>query len=110
MPASNTARRRRAKSGASATIEAQLLTSPWCTRPHLGDDAVVEVTGLRSPCKHTDGLQPGPLKAVVAAGAGQAVPQRTGVMSVVLRAGVVRPGDRIRVELPAGEHRLLQTV
>ncbi len=87
-----------------------LLSLPERTRLHLGDDAIVEVTGLRNPCKHINGLQRGLLKAVIAAGVGQAVPQRTGVMSIVIAGGVVRPGDPIRVELPAGEHRVLQTV
>jgi MOSC domain-containing protein YiiM len=87
-----------------------LLELPAGTRLCLGDDAVVEVTGLRSPCKHIDGLRSGLLKAVVDVGAGRVVPQRTGVMSIVITGGVVRPGDPIRVALPAGEHRPLQTV
>ena len=33
-----------------------------------------------------------------------------GVMSVVRAGGVVRAGDAIRVELPAGEQRELQPV
>lgn len=87
-----------------------LLSVPTGTRLHLGDQAVVEVTGLRSPCKHINGLQPGLLKAVVAAGVGQTVPHRTGVMSIVIAGGVVRAGDPIRVTLPSGEHHVLQTV
>ncbi|MFC0680227.1 MOSC domain-containing protein [Lysobacter korlensis] len=87
-----------------------LLALPERARLHLGGEAVVEVTGLRNPCKHIDGLQAGLLKAVIASGVGQAVPQRTGVMSIVIAGGVVRPGDAIRVELPVGEHRMLQTV
>jgi hypothetical protein len=87
-----------------------LLALPAGARLHLGENALIEVTGLRSPCKHINGLQPGLLKAVVDVGAGRDVPQRTGVMSIVLAGGVVRPGDPIRVELPAGAHRVLQTV
>jgi MOSC domain-containing protein YiiM len=36
--------------------------------------------------------------------------RKAGVMSVVLRSGVVRNGDRIRVELPEEPHRPLQPV
>jgi MOSC domain-containing protein YiiM len=87
-----------------------LLALPEGTRLRLGEEAIVEVTGLRSPCKHINGLQAGLLPAVIAAGVGKPVPQRTGVMSIVIAGGLVRPGDPIRVELPVGEHRVLQTV
>jgi MOSC domain-containing protein YiiM len=36
--------------------------------------------------------------------------RKAGVMSVVEAGGVIRPGDAIRVELPAGEHLPLQPV
>lgn len=92
------------------TRDIDLLSLPAGTRLFLGDDAVVEVTGLRSPCKHINSLHAGLLKAVVDVGAGLDVPQRTGVMSIVIAGGVVRAGDPIRVALPAGKHRTLQTV
>jgi len=37
-----------------------LLGLPTGTRLHLGDKAVVEVTGLRNPCTQLDRLQAGP--------------------------------------------------
>src|ERR1700716_2531545 len=36
-----------------------LLGLPHGTRLLLGESAVVEVTGLRNPCKQLDGIQPG---------------------------------------------------
>jgi MOSC domain-containing protein YiiM len=36
--------------------------------------------------------------------------RKAGVMGVVLTGGEVRPGDGIRVELPAGPHRPLEEV
>src|SRR3954453_9066803 len=36
-----------------------LLNLPTGTRLHLGGEAIVEVTGLRSPCAQLDGVQPG---------------------------------------------------
>ena len=38
------------------------------------------------------------------------VVRKTGVMSVVIAGGTVRPGDPIRVELPSGEQVGLQPV
>jgi len=42
-----------------------LLELPTGIRLHLGDHAIVEITGLRNPCKQLDGLQPGLTAATV---------------------------------------------
>ena len=92
------------------TTGLDLLTVPVDTLVHLGADAVVRVTGLRSPCFQINGLRKGLMKAVLAKDADGAVIRKSGIMSVVLAGGVVRPGDEIRLELPAGEHRPMGVV
>lgn len=87
-----------------------LLGLPVGALLRLGGEAVVEVTGLRNPCAQIDGFQAGLLKQVVGRDAGGAVVRRAGVMGVVRVGGVVRPGDAITVELPAGPHRALERV
>ncbi|EGE41165.1 MOSC domain-containing protein [Streptomyces sp. SID4928] len=87
-----------------------LLALPVGTRLGIGDDAVVEVTGLRNPCLQIEAFQEGLLKQVVGRDATGAIVRRAGVMSVVRRGGVVRPGDPVAVELPAGPHRPLERV
>ncbi|PZF26197.1 MOSC domain-containing protein [Curtobacterium sp. MCPF17_051] len=87
-----------------------LLGLPEGTVLHLGDDASVKVTGLRNPCQQINGFEPGLLRAVLGRAEDGTVERKGGVMSVVLTGGTVRPGDRIRVELPAGERRPLQPV
>ncbi|MEU2423074.1 MOSC domain-containing protein [Streptomyces sp. NPDC007851] len=87
-----------------------LLGLPTGTLLRIGAEAVVEVTGLRNPCRQIDGFQAGLLKQVVGRGEGGRVVRKAGVMSVVQVGGVVRPGDTIRVELPAGDHRPLERV
>ena len=87
-----------------------LLTLPQGTRLHLGDSAVVEVTGLRNPCIQIDNFQKGLMAATLDQAADGALIRKTGIMSVVLAGGDVRPGDAIRVELPAGEHKALLPV
>ncbi|MGR7023447.1 MOSC domain-containing protein [Geodermatophilus sp. URMC 62] len=84
------------------TTGVDLLALPRGTVLRLGDDAAVEVTGLRNPCAQIDRFRPGVLRAVVGRDAGGAVVRRAGVMAVVLRSGEVRAGDAVRVELPAG--------
>lgn len=87
-----------------------LLNLPTGTRLHLGDEAVVEVTGLRNPCAQIDGFRKGLMKQVVERDADGAVRFKSGIMSVVLTGGVVRPGDPVRVELPDGPHTPLTIV
>ncbi|PGH06387.1 hypothetical protein GX51_02399 [Blastomyces parvus] len=66
------------------------------------ETATVTVTGLRNPCAQIDRFRPGlKEKFVVRDGAGKIVGRKAGVMGVVERGGVVRPGMRILVERPA---------
>jgi hypothetical protein len=87
-----------------------LLGLPTGTRLRLGDEAVVEVTGLRNPCLQIDNFSDGMLKAVLGRDADGELIRKAGIMSVVLTGGVVRPGDPITVELPAGPHEPLRPV
>ncbi|MEU1404548.1 MOSC domain-containing protein [Streptomyces sp. NPDC005728] len=87
-----------------------LLGLPTGALLRIGDDAIVEVTGLRNPCAQIDTFQRGLLKEVVARGDDGRVLYRTGVMGVVKAGGVVRAGDLIAVELPETPHRPLERV
>ncbi|WP_327044337.1 MOSC domain-containing protein [Microbispora sp. NBC_01189] len=87
-----------------------LLRLPTGTRLHLGDSAVVEVTGLRNPCGQLNGLQDGLMKALLGRDEDGNLVRKAGIMGVVVMGGEVRPGDPIRVELPAGPHHPLQPV
>jgi len=82
-----------------------LLALPTRTLLRLGVEAVVEVTGVRTPCSQIDGYRQGlqthlwgPRDAT-----GKR-PRRAGVMAVVISGGDVLPGDAIRVELPPLPH------
>jgi MOSC domain-containing protein YiiM len=87
-----------------------LLSLPQGTRLHVGEAAVVEVTGLRNPCVQIDRFRKGMMKAVLDRDAQGNLVRKAGVMGIVLSDGEVKPGDRIRVELPAGPHRPLECV
>ena len=89
-----------------ATEGIDLLGLSAGTRLHLGSEAVVEVTGLRNPCHQIDDFQKGLLHATLDKSGPQLV-RKTGVMSIVLVGGDVRPGDTIRVEAPEEPHRPL---
>lgn len=87
-----------------------LLGLPTGTFLHLGPDAVVEVTGLRNPCAQIEAFREGLLKHVLGRDEHGEVVRRAGIMSVVLVGGDVRPGDTVRVELPAGPRTALLPV
>ncbi|WJY35774.1 MOSC domain-containing protein [Streptomyces sp. P9-2B-1] len=97
--------------GENITTEGiDLLGLPVGTLLHLGDEAVVEVTGLRNPCLQIDTFQAGLLKQVVGHADDGTVVRKAGIMSVVRTGGVVRPGDVIKAVLPVGPHRRLERV
>ncbi len=86
-----------------------LLNLPQGTKLYLGE-AIIKITGLRSPCKKLNKLHPGLLKAVVEKRPDGSVNKKTGVMSVVIKGGRVQAGDNIKTELPDGEHKPLECV
>jgi MOSC domain-containing protein YiiM len=88
----------------------ELLALPRGARLHLGDEAVVEVAGLRNPCLQLNGLQEGLLDAVLDRDADGGLVRKAGIMGVVLAGGDVRPGDPVRVELPPEPHLRLDWV
>ena len=87
-----------------------LLALPVGTRLRLGDTALIEITGLRNPCKQLNGIQDGLMAATLDRGADGELIRRAGVMAIVITGGEVRPGDPIATELPAEPHRALEPV
>jgi MOSC domain-containing protein YiiM len=87
-----------------------LLALPAGARLHLGEAAIIEVTGLRNPCHQLNKLRPGLMAATLDRDAEGHLIRKAGVMAVVIEGGTVRPGDPIAVELPAAPHRPLPPV
>ena len=86
-----------------------LLALSAGTLLRLGADAVLEVTGLRNPCRQLDAFQPGLMRAVLDRDPDGGLVRKAGIMAVVVAGGEVRPGDPIRAERPA-VHRPLRPV
>ena len=69
------------------------------------------MTGLRNPCGQLNGVARGLMRAVLERDAqGNVVRRKAGVCGVVVASGEVRPGDPVRVEMPAEPHRALSPV
>lgn len=87
-----------------------LLALPQGTRLRIGENARVEVTGLRNPCRQLNDFQNGLMQAVLARDSDGRLIRKAGIMGIVLAGGIVRPGDVIEVELPAEPHRPLEPI
>jgi MOSC domain-containing protein YiiM len=87
-----------------------LLNLPTNTKLYLGDQAVIKVTGLRNPCAQLDAFQPGLMSAVLDRDEAGRIVRKAGIMSVVVSGGIVKIGDRIRVELPPQPYQALERV
>jgi MOSC domain-containing protein YiiM len=97
--------------GENLTTEGiDLLGLPTGTRLRMGDDAIVEITGLRNPCSQLDGIHAGLMAAVLDRDDNGNLIRKSGVMGIVLAGGWVRPGDEITIELPPPPHHPLEPV
>jgi len=97
--------------GENVTTEGiDLLGLPRGTRLRLGEDAIVEITGLRNPCAQLDQIKDGLMAAVLDRDEQGNLIRKAGVMGVVVAGGLVRPGDTIAVELPPAPHQRLEPV
>lgn len=92
------------------TRHIDLLGLPTGTRLHIGETAVIEVTGLRNPCKQLDQFQAGLMQAVLGRDDQGKLIRKAGIMGIVLASGDVRIGDPIRLELPEPPYRMLEPV
>lgn len=77
---------------------------------HIGQSAVVEVTGVRNPCNQLDAVDERLLAQVAIKCDDGSIIRKAGVMGVVIGSGAVRPGDTIRVETPAGAAGQLEPI
>jgi len=81
------------------TADLELERMPLGTRIRLGPTAIVELTGLRTPCVLIERFRAG-LKRHVLSSEKTGPPFRCGVLGVVRAGGRVAVGDLARVLLP----------
>ena len=92
------------------TLHLELTALPLGARLRLGRDAVVEITGLRDPCRLLNRLRPGLMAAVTGVSADGKAMFRRGVMGVVVSGGDVAAGDKVEVVWPERPPRALPVV
>jgi MOSC domain-containing protein YiiM len=87
-----------------------LLGLPKGTRLRLGTHAIVELTGLRHPCRQLDDFARGLTAALLERTPEGGRMSKAGVMAIVVQGGEVNAGDAVEVELPPGERHPLEPV
>ena len=87
-----------------------LLALPKGSFLSIGSNVVIEITGLRNPCRQLNQIKDGLMNELVLKTCSGTVKRLCGVMGIVKTGGVVKSGDRIQVELPAGDFQALDVV
>lgn len=87
-----------------------LSALPRRMRLHIGATAVLELTGLRDPCKQLDKFRPGLTKALMARDAKGKLTSKAGVMAIVIADGAIAPGDSCELEFPSAPHAPLDAI
>jgi MOSC domain-containing protein YiiM len=87
-----------------------LLDLPRNTILHIGNDVQLKVTGLRMPCSQLEPIQKGLMKAVMPKDEQGDLILKTGIFSIAIQSGEIKPGDSIRIEYPEKPFLGLQAV
>jgi len=80
-----------------------LLSLGRGARLSIGESVVLEVTGLRNPCRQIEAYVPGLLKHL-AVKTSQGIVRKSGIMTIALAAGRITPSDTIAITPPDGPH------
>ena len=78
---------------------------PLGTRLRIGSSAIVELTGLRTPCALIDRFQKGLKQTMIRKNEGPRF--RCGVLGVVTATGRITPADAVTVDLPLSSRHAL---
>lgn len=74
------------------------------TRLRLGPEAVIEVTGLRNPCRQINDFTPGLMQATLDHAPDGSLIRKCGIMAIVIAGGEVTCGDAISVVFKPQDH------
>ena len=87
-----------------------LINLPLNSQINIGEEVILEVRGLRDPCKQIEDFKSGLLKKMITKDADGNLIRKTGIMTIVLGGGIVKPNDKIEVVLPKKPYHKLEVV
>ena len=77
----------------------------------LGSEVLIEITGLRNPCRQIDeNIAPGAMAAVLGKDSNGSLIRKAGVMAIVIEGGQANVGDQIAIEWQPTEFAALERV
>src|SRR2546421_4587292 len=79
-----------------------LLALPTGTLLQLGNEAVIEITGLRNPCRQIDAFAKGLTAAVLGRDAQGQLIRKAGVMAIVVKSWDVTAGESSAPQMTTG--------
>jgi MOSC domain-containing protein YiiM len=77
-----------------------LLSLPKGTLLKIGNEVIIEVTGLRNPCSQLNTIKDGLMNAVLGKDANGNLILKAGIMGIVISGGEILLNDTIKVYLP----------
>ena len=92
------------------TVGIDLLNLPEGTILKIGNDAEIKITGLRNPCHQLNDFQAGLMNELVSKDSAGNIIRRSGIMSVVIKSGIIKTHDPIEIKWPAQPHKKLEKV
>lgn len=92
------------------TAGIDLINLPKGTILNVGDEAAIEVTGLRNPCDQLDNYQKGLKAAVLGRDEQGRILLQAGIMGIVTNGGTVGVNDTITVDYPPEPYLALERV
>ena len=87
-----------------------LISLPRGTILKVGEQATLEVMGLRNPCAQIDNFKSGLLSKVVGRDNEGNLIRKAGIMCIAKTSGRVQPNDLIEIELPKPPFEKLERV
>ena len=91
------------------TRHIDILGVPRGTHLKIGE-AIIEVTGLRNPCKHLNKVAIGLMAACISRYEDGAIFPQSGVMGIVVAGGEIKAGDKIQIIPPNPPYSRLEPV
>jgi len=77
-----------------------LLSLPKDSILNIGENARIQITGLRNPCNQLNLFKKGLMNAVLDIDENGDLIRKAGIMGIVLEGGVIEVGDTIEIILP----------
>lgn len=87
-----------------------IMNLPVNTILRIGGDVELKITGMREPCHLLDQIEDGLMKATVSKNKEGQIIRKAGIMSIVIKGGIVQSGDPIEILYPKKPWKKMETV